>query len=217
MGSKKKNKKAQAMVTSDRRRKTTFLAASIASVVVIAIVIAVIVTTGGEGSDDDTFVFESGQNFVNSEGTDSQKASIVADQKPSVQPSGLIRATWINPQINGNSVSIPASEVQQKWNTHFSLGEEQGNMNFMAYVQDGEMQVRANVCPPCRSIGFSLNNDELVCDKCGTRFDAISGGGISGACKDYPKALVAYEVTGDQIVMQLANLTAAYEDTIEKG
>ncbi len=132
-------------------------------------------------------------------------------------PDGLIKATWLEPQIEGNAVSIMLSDVETNWNTHFGLGEEHGNMNFMAYVLDGEVFVRANVCPPCRSVGFSLNGDELVCDSCRTLFSSKTGEGISGACKDFPKAVVAHEIVNGKIVMQLEDLTTAYENTTEAG
>ena len=69
----------------------------------------------------------------------------------------------------------------------------------MAYDLAGEKYVRANVCPPCRSIGFSLAGDILVCNSCGTRFNVKTGDGISGARKDYPKAAVEYAISGDNI------------------
>jgi nitrite reductase/ring-hydroxylating ferredoxin subunit len=90
-------------------------------------------------------------------------------------------------------------------------------MNFMAYVLAGEIYVRANVCPPCRSIGFSLNEEILVCDRCATTFEAKTGEGIVGACVDYPKALVPYEIEDGNIVMSSTDLTTAYQDTIEPG
>jgi nitrite reductase/ring-hydroxylating ferredoxin subunit len=88
-------------------------------------------------------------------------------------------------------------------------------MNFMAYVLDGEIYVRANVCPPCWSIGFSLDEDILICDRCATRFKAQTGEGISGACVGYPKAAVPYEINNGNIVMNSTALVAAYQDTIE--
>ena len=77
--------------------------------------------------------------------------------------------------------------------------------------------VRANVCPPCKSIGFSLDNETLVCDRCATTFDAVNGDGIGGACVDFPKAPVACEITDARIVMNVGDLVTAYEETIKPG
>jgi nitrite reductase/ring-hydroxylating ferredoxin subunit len=133
------------------------------------------------------------------------------------QSNEPIKATWIEPQVAGDTASIPASEVQENGNVHFNLKTEGQDMNFMAYVLDGETFVRANVCPPCRSIGFSLDEHTLVCDRCATTFNAETGEGIEGACVDYPKASVPYNVSGGTLLMNSADLIAAYQDTIEPG
>jgi nitrite reductase/ring-hydroxylating ferredoxin subunit len=101
---------------------------------------------------------------------------------------------------------------------HFKISTgSSGEQNFMAYDLNGEKYVRANVCPPCRSIGFSLSGDTLVCDSCGTRFSANTGDGISGACKDFPKAEVVTAINGDNYSMELGDLVAAYENTEKPG
>ncbi len=133
------------------------------------------------------------------------------------QSNEPIKATWIEPQVAGDTVSIPVSEVVENGNVHFNLKTQGQDMNFMAYVLDGETFVRANVCPPCRSIGFSLEGAILVCNTCATTFNAWTGEGIGGACVNYPKALVSYEAQGGNIVMSAANLITAYQDTMEPG
>lgn len=133
------------------------------------------------------------------------------------KPSGLIKAKWIEPQVSGNTVSIPVSEVENNWNTHFKIQLQGSTENFMAYKLDGIIYVRANVCPPCKSIGFSLDNDILVCDRCATTFKAKTGAGIQGACVNYPKASVQYKIVNGNIVMNEADLVNAYQDTIKPG
>ena len=136
---------------------------------------------------------------------------------PNPNPSGPIKAAWIEPQVAGDTVSIPVSEVENNSNIHFTLGTKDGNINFMEYIVDGEIYVRANVCPPCRSIGFSLQKDILVCDTCRTTFKAKTGEGIEGACVDFPKASVPYEIEGGNIVMKSTDLIAAYQSTLNPG
>ncbi len=132
-------------------------------------------------------------------------------------PPGPIKATLIEPQVAGDIVSIPVSEVESNRNVRFKVEAQDGDMNFMAYVLDGEIYVRANVCPPCQSIGFSLDEDILVCDRCATRFRAQTGEGISGACVNFPKASVTYEINSGNIVMNSTDLITAYQDTLEPG
>jgi nitrite reductase/ring-hydroxylating ferredoxin subunit len=140
-----------------------------------------------------------------------------SDPTSNPAPSGPIKATLIEPQVAGDIVSIPVSEVENNWNVSFKVETQDGNMTFMAYVLDGEIYVRANVCPPCQSTGFSLDEAVLVCDRCATTFKAQTGEGIAGACVGYPKASVPYEIEDSNIVMNSTDLIAAYQDTLEPG
>jgi len=140
--------------------------------------------------------------------------SCSSDNPPSGDP---ISATWIEPQVVDDIVSIPVSEVEDNGHVHFNVEIQGEDMNFMGYVLDGEVFIRANVCPPCGSIGFSLDGDILICDRCATTFESETGEGIQGACVDFPKALVPYEIDGGNLVMQDTDLIAAYEDTLGPG
>ena len=129
-----------------------------------------------------------------------------------------VTATWVKPQVAGDTVSIPVGEVNDNKIVHFSVPVAVGSeMAFMAYELDGNLNVRANVCPPCRSIGFSLSKDTLICDTCRTTFKAKTGDGISGACVGYPKAAVPYEISDGKLVMKGNDLLVAYQNTNEPG
>jgi uncharacterized membrane protein len=140
-----------------------------------------------------------------------------AIQATTQKPSGPIKAKIIEAQVNGDSVSIPVGDVESDWNTQFAVNAQTGKMNFMAYLLNNKIYVRADVCPPCRSIGYSLDGNTLVCDNCATTFKADTGDGIQGACVNYPKALVPYEITNGDIIMKQADLVVAYENTINPG
>ena len=133
------------------------------------------------------------------------------------KPSGKIKGTWIEPKVNGDTISILQSDVEKNWNIHFKATIQGSTENFMAYLLDGQIYVRANVCPPCQSIGYSLDKDVLVCDRCGTRFKAKSGDGIDGACVNYPKASVSYQTAGGNLVMKNSDLFTAYQNTLKQG
>ena len=142
-------------------------------------------------------------------------AAVACSGQEARQP---VKATWIKPQVVGDAVSFPVSEVNNDSIIHFNVPVAVGSeMAFMAYDLDGKLSVRANICPPCRSIGFSLSKDTLVCDTCGTTFKAGTGEGISGACVGYPKAAVAYEVNDGKILMRGSDLLAAYRNTLTPG
>jgi nitrite reductase/ring-hydroxylating ferredoxin subunit len=131
--------------------------------------------------------------------------------------TGIVSPTWITAQQDGDTVSIPVSELDSGKMIHFHVTYQDKDMDFMSYKLGGDYYVRANVCPPCGSIGFSLDGDNLVCDSCRTRFEARTGEGISGACVNYPKAEVAHEISGASVAMEMDDLVTAYENTISAG
>jgi uncharacterized membrane protein len=146
-----------------------------------------------------------------------QATTTETSQAITEKPSGPIRATLIQAQISNDSVSIPVSDIESDWNTQFAVNSQKGKMDFMAYVLKNKIYVRADVCPPCRSIGYSLDGNNLVCDRCATTFRADTGDGIGGACVDYPKALVPYQISNGNIIMQQTDLVTAYESTLTPG
>lgn len=152
---------------------------------------------------------------VQTSSTGQSAASVAPSSSPSPKPAGLIRAKEITPAVSADSVSVPVSVVQDNWNTHFLIDTPGGTMGFMAYILNNTIYVRASICPPCRGKTYSLDGASLVCDTCATTFDAVTGKGISGACVNYPKASVAYQVSGGNIVMKTADMITAYQDTLK--
>ena len=132
-------------------------------------------------------------------------------------PSGPIKATWVDAELQNDTVLLPIDVLTTYTNIHFKIDADGKTYTYMAYELGGTVYVRANVCPPCRSIGFSLEGETLVCDRCRTVFDAISGVGIKGACVDYPKASSDYSLNGGQLAMNLGALAVAYNDTMKPG
>ena len=133
--------------------------------------------------------------------------------------AGPVKATWITADVNGDVVSIPASVVNDNTNVHFKVNTntELGEIAVMAFVLGDEIVIRSNVCPPCRSIGFSLDDTVLVCDSCSTTFDATTGNGIQGACVDYPKENIPYTESGGIIVMDINDIITGHENTVIRG
>jgi nitrite reductase/ring-hydroxylating ferredoxin subunit len=134
---------------------------------------------------------------------------------------GIVPPTWIGAEaidIEDNTLSIPASEVDSGKMIHFEVNPEEGDrMTFIAYKFGGKTYVRVSVCPPCGSEGFSLKGDTLDCDICHTKFNARTGKGISGECTDYQKADVLHIVSVDKITMGMDDLVIAHSNTMETG
>ncbi len=141
----------------------------------------------------------------------------VAEQPEPAVVAGPSAGTWIEPQIDGDTVVVPVAVVESGVNTKFSVPLSDRTLDFMAYVLDGAVHVRASVCPPCRSQGFALDGVVLVCDACATTFDAVTGEGIAGACVDYPKAEARCSVADGLISLTLEDLVRAYDETLVAG
>ena len=129
-------------------------------------------------------------------------------------PAGPVDPTTLTAQVSGDTVSISLSDVKSKINTRFAVTTPQGQASYMAYVWNGTVNVRADICPPCGSRSFKLTKGTLVCNSCGTVFDAVSGKGKSGACVRYSKDSVTYQISGDSIVMKMPDLATAYQNTL---
>lgn len=141
----------------------------------------------------------------------------VAEQPEPAVVAGPIAGTWIEPGVYGDTVVVSVAAVESVVNTKFSVPLPDRTLDFMAYVLDGAVHVRASVCPPCRSRGFALDGVVLVCDACATTFDAVTGEGIAGACVDYPKAEASCSVADGLISMTLGDLVRAYDETLVAG
>lgn len=129
-------------------------------------------------------------------------------------PKGVVQPTTITATLNGDTATIPLSQITSKLNTRFVVTTPQGQMSYMAYVWNGNVNVRADICPPCGSRSFRLTNGTLVCNACSTVFDATTGKGKSGACVRYSKEAVPFQVSGDAVNMNTADLVTAYQNTL---
>ncbi len=127
------------------------------------------------------------------------------------------KPVWLTPEVSGEQVAVLLSSVVDSKMAHFWVTLPSGKEGFMAYRMDGVTYVRADICPPCHSTSFSLEKGILVCDTCGTRFNAKTGQGISGACVNYPKAEVATTLQDGKLVMTQSGLATAYADTLKIG
>ncbi len=137
--------------------------------------------------------------------------------RSAVNSNNPVKQVTIDVSDKGDTVIIPLSKVTTNTNTRFAVATGQGEMTFMAYMLDGKLNIRADICPPCRSKSFTLNKGTLVCDLCGTVFNAENGSGISGPCIAYPKKAAPYEILGDNIEVSKANLVIAYNNTLKQN
>ncbi|AKB86030.1 Fe-S-containing protein [Methanococcoides methylutens] len=144
-------------------------------------------------------------------------AGCVDEGAQATTPDIPVSATWIEPQVTADTVVIPVQAIEENLNTHFKVETTAGEIAVMAYVLENEIVLRSNVCPPCGSIGFSLQNDILVCDACRTTFDAATGQGMQGACVDYPKEDIPYIESEGNIMIGINDIVTAHMNTVQRG
>jgi nitrite reductase/ring-hydroxylating ferredoxin subunit len=127
-----------------------------------------------------------------------------------------VKQTRIQAQITGDTVTIPVSTLDKYSNVKFLVKTATSNMAFMAYKYGDKTFVRADLCVPCGSESFTIKGSTLVCDACGTVFDIQTGKGLRGvsACQGYPKQPVIFQVIDGNIVMNGADLAAAFQSTL---
>jgi hypothetical protein len=139
-------------------------------------------------------------------------------EPPSRFDASALGAVWVTPELSGNKISIPKDMVEKYWIVDFELDFGGVRVPMMAVkTMEGKINVMPRICVPCRSEGWHLKDDVLTCDACGTTFDAKTGGGIEGACKGYPKALVPYTISDGKIVMEASAIATAYQNTLRPG
>ncbi len=136
---------------------------------------------------------------------------------PAGKPAGPFKSTLIDAQVSGDVVTVPLAPVASSMNARFKLTVPEGQEMFMVYVWDGKVQVRASICPPCRGQSFTLSKGILVCDTCGTVFDAATGKGISGACIAYTKQSASHKIDGNNLIISKTDLITAYKNTLSAG
>ncbi len=154
-------------------------------------------------------------------GAELPPAVVTPTEEPSAREEPAVTAPVIGVPLaavrDGDVVTVPLAAIEGAANGEFSVTLEDRLLDFVAYLVDGELFVRAAACPPCDSLVYALDGDALICEACATRFDARTGKGIEGACIDYPKAEVAYEVSGGLVAMSTADLVAAWDETLAPG
>jgi nitrite reductase/ring-hydroxylating ferredoxin subunit len=110
--------------------------------------------------------------------------------------NGTFQQITVKAAVSGDTVTVPLSDVQNNRNVNFRVNTANDYYVFMAYQYGDQTYVRADVCVPCGSESFTLKNATLVCNSCGTIFDAKTGAGVSG-----------------NLGMKWADMAAAYQKT----
>jgi len=133
-----------------------------------------------------------------------------------------------NPIVEEGKVKIPIQKIKENSIVyleyegdpdHVYYGKLKGVLPLTAFVStSGRLILSTAVCEPCYGTKFYLENKELVCVACGTRWRSSDMQGVGGGCYEYPPEELKYTVEGDYIVVpedEVKNWTPRfYEDTV---
>ncbi|MDN5322382.1 MAG: hypothetical protein PWQ67_836 [Clostridia bacterium] len=80
-----------------------------------------------------------------------------------------------------------------------------GNLNVLpltAFISSaGRLIVATSICEPCYGTRFTLENKELVCQTCFTRWRNTDLFGLSGGCVKYPPEELKYQIEDGNVVI----------------
>ncbi len=119
-------------------------------------------------------------------------------------------------EFSGGKVTLKLDDIKNKKLVTFDVpgikfalanGTSFDYLPILAYVSPiGNVIVAASLCEPCSGTEFSISNDTLVCNSCGTTWDLERLKGIQGGCPDHPPEVLEYKAEGDKIVLDEARL-----------
>ncbi|KJS86896.1 MAG: hypothetical protein JM58_06100 [Peptococcaceae bacterium BICA1-8] len=121
-----------------------------------------------------------------------------------------IGMTKIDLTVEDGMVKIPLSLVgenkliysEYKDNTERIYYGNLKVLPIIAYISSaGRLIVATGICEPCYGTEFTLENKELVCQICFTRWRNTDLFGLSGGCIKYPPEELNYTIEGEYIVV----------------
>ncbi len=131
---------------------------------------------------------------------------------PALAASNISMTDLPSPTAENGKIVIPLATVKEKRLVWFTFGDKQTPV--LAYTApSGKVVTAISMCEPCRSDRFHIEDDELVCNACGTRWTLEDLNGISGGCPEYPPQQLSSEISGDQILIS-ANDVASWTPRI---
>ncbi len=113
-----------------------------------------------------------------------------------------IAMTRIEAAVVSGSITIPIDLVKGKKLVSFEYTSGRKQVPLMAYITpSGKLVTAVSMCEPCRSTKFHIEDEQMVCNACGTRWTLEGLQGVSGGCLTYPPDVVAHSIGGGKITI----------------
>jgi len=120
----------------------------------------------------------------------------------------------VEPEVADGYVLIAGDILSEYDHIRFTVVQDGRDYEFFGYMIDGNLRVRAAVCPCCGDDGLSHGGTCLSCHSCGTTFGLEDDYSDDDAC-GFPAGEVPYEARGNCVAMLLGDLVEAYERTAD--
>ena len=106
----------------------------------------------------------------------------------------------IKPEVRDGKIIVPLDVVIDKKLVGFQYIKGNIKVPLLAYISpEGKLVTAVSICEPCNSERFYTEEDEIVCNACGTRWRLKNLEGISGACQQYPPDPIPSTIVGNEI------------------
>ncbi|HLA27368.1 MAG TPA: DUF2318 domain-containing protein [Syntrophales bacterium] len=111
-----------------------------------------------------------------------------------------VAMTSVDAVTRNGTLDIPLEVVKEKKLVSFPYVNKGNQLPLMAYITPKGMLVTAvSVCEPCKSTKFHIEENNMVCNACYTRWELESLKGISGGCLMYPPDVIGHKIEGEKV------------------
>jgi hypothetical protein len=129
-------------------------------------------------------------------------ASASGSAAPAPAKTTTLQMTSISAKVENGKISIPLDTVKEKGLVRFTYKGAKGETPLLAYVApSGKVTTAVSVCEPCSSTRFFIQDSNIVCSACYTRWDLENLKGISGGCTRYPPDRLQNTISGGSILI----------------
>ena len=140
------------------------------------------------------------------------KPDPVIEKQPDVAMAASFASVNIEQQqidvtVQNGKIVFPLSKLLEKKMVSFEYVAQHATVPLLAFINnDGKLVTCIRMCEPCNSKTFRIENTDLVCGVCGTRWKLGNLEGIQGSCQKYPPAPIPSIIVGDEIQIDAATV-----------
>ncbi len=135
-------------------------------------------------------------------------AATVASVQPQDYGNARVDMKQVAASTAGGKVGFALSDLVADKLVYFDYKTSAGKtVPMMAYIStSGKVITAVRMCEPCRSTTFFIQDNKMVCGRCGTQWDLESLRGISGGCLNYPPDALPNTVSNERVYIDASKI-----------